>query len=325
MPHLTTLSLGAGLQSSLLCEMAIAGELPRPDVVLFADTGDEPSYVHEQVAYLRHKLQTVNVPLITVRNGHLVEDFYSNSILQTARFATIPLFTHLKDGRRRKPAKATAVPDVTLFDLDDYEQPMSDSATGFGLETQFGRVGRLRRQCTSEYKIVPIEREIRIMLLEMGLATETKNGAIRVKKGVEVESWLGITLDEVQRMKPSRHRWLCHRWPLIEKRMTRADCVHWYKQRGRPVPRKSSCRRCPFHSDAYWLDMKQNQPEDWQEVVAFDHDLRTPAPNGRLRLAATAKGTLYLHRSLLPLDEVSLRHEQQSALFDGCDAGFCWT
>ena len=316
MPHLTTLSLGAGLQSSLLCEMAIAGELPLPDVVLFADTGDEPSYVHEQVAYLRRKLQTVNVPLITVSNGHLVEDFYANG-----RFATIPLFTHLKNGQRRKPAKATAVPDTALFDLDDYEQPASNTATGFGLEAQFGRVGRLKRQCTLEYKIVPIEREIRIMLLKMGLATETKNSAIRVKKEVEVDSWLGITLDEVQRMKPSRHRWLNHRWPLIEKRMTRADCVHWYEQRGLPVPRKSSCRRCPFHSDAYWLDMKQNQPEDWQEVVGFDRDLR----NGRLRLAATAKGTLYLHRSLLPLDKVPLRHEQQTTLFDGCDAGFCWT
>lgn len=56
--------------------------------------------------------------------------------------------------------------------------------------------------------------------------------------------------------------------------------------------------------------MKQNHPDDWHEVVGFDHDLRTPAPNDRLCLAATAKGTLYLHRSLLPLDEVPLRHEQ---------------
>lgn len=315
MPDLTTISLGAGLQSSLLCEMVIAGELPKPDAVLFADTGDEPDYVYDQVAYLRRKLATVGVPLITVSNGNLARDVYSHK-----RFVAMPLFTVLGHGQR---GRRQQVPDeqAALIEIEAYTESEPEHVTGFnGEAVQLIRVGRLKRQCTSEYKIVPIEKEIRVMLLEMRLATETKTGAIRVNPGVTVETWLGITVDEAERMKPSRKQWLRNRWPLIEKRMSRADCVAWYEKRGLPVPGKSSCRRCPFHDDTHWLDMKQNRPDDWREMVRFDHDLRS----GKLRIDATAKGELYLHKSLVPLDQVMLTNQGQET-FNGCDAGYCWT
>jgi hypothetical protein len=290
MTDLTTISLGAGLQSSLLCEMVMAGELPPVDYVIFADTGDEPDYVYQQVEYLRGRLAGAGVPLVTVSAGDLVSDIYG-----PGRFAAIPVFT-----KQTKPV------------------------SGFGLEAEMYQIGRMKRQCTTDYKVVPIERFIRETLIERGKAKRDKTGSIRVAPGVRVETWLGISYDEVQRMKRNKTTWITNRWPLIEKRMTRQLCRQWFTARGLPVPRKSSCRICPYHNDSYYQDMRVNRPDDWQHVAAFDADLRGEG----LRLAATAKGELYLHSSCVPLADIDFSPDngQLPLIEDGdiCDEGYCF-
>jgi hypothetical protein len=72
--------------------------------------------------------------------------------------------------------------------------------------------GMLRRQCTREHKIVPIERELR-----------RRGFGGRGKKAWRVQQWLGISTDEVERMKPARTPWVESRWPLIERRLTPAS------------------------------------------------------------------------------------------------------
>ena len=66
------LSLGVGVQSSTLLLMSLHGDLPRLDAVAFADTGDEPSWVYEQLALLRNECARLGGPEIaTVSAGHL--------------------------------------------------------------------------------------------------------------------------------------------------------------------------------------------------------------------------------------------------------------
>lgn len=283
MSDFTYMSLGGGVQSGTLAEMIAVGELPAPDVVLFADTHDEPEHVYRHIEYLGERLATVAVPLLVVSAGNLVERLTSGH----GRFAAIPAFT-VKGGKR----------------------------------------GRLRRQCTREFKIAPIEHAVRRLLLESGLGKRSANGAIRVGSSVRVEAWLGISLDEVARMKPSRTNWIENRWPLIERRMTRHDCMLWLQRHGLPIPSKSSCRICPFHRDSYWRAMRDESPEDWQHVVDFDASLRDERAG---RFAATATGQLYLHSSCIPLAEVDLRTPEergQMHLFesaeDMCDEGYCF-
>jgi hypothetical protein len=50
------LHLGAGVQSSTIVEMIVEGDLPPVDAVIFADTGNEPKWVYEQVDYLKSRL-----------------------------------------------------------------------------------------------------------------------------------------------------------------------------------------------------------------------------------------------------------------------------
>lgn len=173
-----------------------------------------------------------------------------------------------------------------------------------------GGGGILRRQCTSEFKIIPITKKVRELIgLDKGE---------RAKQGVQVTQWIGISYDEMQRMKESHHQYIEHRWPLIEKRMTRGHCLEWMKSHGYPEPPRSACTFCPYHSNHEWRRMKADDPESWNDAVMIDGLIR----NG----VRGTKEKLYLHRDRVPLQDADLTdpHEHQRVLnfMDECD-GMC--
>jgi hypothetical protein len=80
-----------------------------------------------------------------------------------------------------------------------------------------GEQGMIRqRSCTRDFKIGPITKKIRALA-----------GIKRGQKTRSVIQWIGISLDEATRMKPSREAWAVMRWPLIEARIRRSDCLLW--------------------------------------------------------------------------------------------------
>jgi hypothetical protein len=154
-----------------------------------------------------------------------------------------------------------------------------------------GAGGLSKRQCTRNYKLKPIRRKVR-ELLGVDARGYIAPGS--------VEMWVGISIDEAIRMKPSGARFLVNRWPLIEKRISRRDCMTWLERNGYPVPPKSSCVYCPFRSDAQWRDLRDNDPAGWRRAVQVDARLREPDQVARFR------GELFAHRSCEPLDQVDL-------------------
>ncbi len=165
-----------------------------------------------------------------------------------------------------------------------------------------GKEMPMRRQCTREYKITPIEKKIREL---MGYKPRQ-----RIKENVQV--MLGISCDEASRVKPSRTGWIENSWPLIDARLYRSHCVDIVKEAGLPAPQKSSCHYCPYHSNSYFLWLKNNHPEDWQKAVDFDEAIRVKHPDD----------PMYVHRSLKPLGEVDL-NDYQLSLFDEECEGYC--
>jgi len=178
-----------------------------------------------------------------------------------------------------------------------------------------------RRQCTREYKITPVQKKIRELL---GL----KKGQ-RAPKNTKVELLIGISKDEMVRVTRSRDWWIDNQYPLIfDKQFTRQNCLKWLEERQYPLPIKSACIFCPFHANADWLKIKNNQPEDWKECVEFDKDIRYLYQEYALKhnKGDKFKGvTAYLHRSCTPLDEAELDpHKDQMDMFnDICDEGMC--
>jgi hypothetical protein len=142
-----------------------------------------------------------------------------------------------------------------------------------------GEKGMGRRQCTAEYKLRPLQRKVVELM-----------GGKRPKGGCEM--LIGISMDEVWRMKPSRVQYIKNVFPLIDKGITRQACLRWMEERQYPKPPKSSCIGCPFHSDAQWRALT---PEEFADAVEVDRAIRNQPG---------FKSQQFMHRSLKPLDEV---------------------
>jgi hypothetical protein len=162
-----------------------------------------------------------------------------------------------------------------------------------------GSIGLLGRSCTAEYKITPILQNLRKLC-----------GIKRGEKNLQITQWIGISYDEIQRMKPSRDKWTQHRWPLVEREMRRHDCIAWLKQNGFPEPPRSACSYCPFHNNTEWRKLKYNEPEAFAEAVRVEKELQ------RTKKAAADRSVPWLHRSCIPLEEVDLSTEEDAGQLD---------
>lgn len=162
--------------------------------------------------------------------------------------------------------------------------------------------GMVRRQCTSEYKIQPVMKKIREL-----------HGLKFRQRMPKTEVWLGISLDEIQRMKVSQLPRVDYYYPLIEERMSRGDCYKFFKEKNFPIPDKSSCVFCPYHSDKNWKDLKENHPEQWDQCIKVDEAIRDSSKRG-------LNDKMYLHRSLIPLKDIEFADQQELFM---CEEGFC--
>jgi len=175
-----------------------------------------------------------------------------------------------------------------------------------------GEGGTLRRQCTREFKIDPIHRAVREAL-------GARHGEVIAGKK-RARALIGISRDEADRMRSSGHSWIDNVYPLVDARMARWDCVDTIKRLGLPVPPKSSCVFCPYHSDEQWDWIKRERPQAWARAVAVDESIRDGTRLG-------ANEPAYLHRRKLPLAEVDFdailkERRAQGSLFGDDRGGF---
>lgn len=111
---LKILSCGAGMQSTALalmsCQNALYGKrhppskLPYPLVpiyshVIFCDLGFEPSWVHDQVEFIKEACKTADIPFI-ILDSPLYKDFMEN--FGERRTISIPWWTLGDDGHKSK-------------------------------------------------------------------------------------------------------------------------------------------------------------------------------------------------------------------------------
>jgi len=154
--------------------------------------------------------------------------------------------------------------------------------------------GVLMRQCTRDYKIRPVTNKIREM---MGY----KRYQHVDKTKWRVKILIGISTDEIQRTKKNILKYAENVYPLIEKNMSRNDCLVWMKKNNYPEPPRSACTFCPFHSNQEWHDLKQNKAE-WNEILEIDSLIRNTDKNKNHQ---TDKKEMFLHYSCKSLNEIN--------------------
>ena len=274
---LEVVSAGIGVQSTTVMLMAAHGGItPMPDVAIFADTGGEPAATYEHLEWLQGE-NVLPFPLEVIQWSNLEED-----ILRSAK------------GERGVAGR-----------MEGYLAPP------FRSRNEDGSSGMIRRECTQNYKIEPIQRHTKKLLGMEGQTIRSKEPLVR--------QWIGFSADEFHRAggrSKKQPRWLAKRYPLIEELtgdglgnpgdrwMSLGDCLEWLKRHGYPIPPRSACVFCPYLSNERWRAVR-DVPSDWERATAVDEAIRD-MPQRKLTNLHKG-GLLYLHHSLTPLAEADLK------------------
>lgn len=154
--------------------------------------------------------------------------------------------------------------------------------------------GRLQQHCTRKWKQAAVRQELR----RRGARSATTN--------------LGLTMDEVHRMKTNDKKWETLAWPLIEARLYRATIIDRLKAMDIPFLLSTECDGCPHKNKARW---QRTSPETIEELAVFERRF---------------KGQYFLTDKRIPLKEALAKmNSGQLSLFDddhtACDSGYCFT
>lgn len=247
-----TMSYGGGKQTVAMVTLVLEGKLPKPDLIVMADTGREVKTTWEYLdAVVRPALKQVGMTVEIAQHDLATVDLFS----ENGRKLLLPTFTR-----------------------------------------QCGSVGKMPTFCSVKWK----QRVIRRWLRQQGVK--------------QTDIWLGISLDEAERMKESDVKWTRNIYPLIEMTpMNRNGCIAQIQKFGWPVPHKSRCYMCPNQSPVAWKQMKQLGNGDFEKAVELEGEIQKKDAN------------VFLHPLAIPLEKAVKLSEEQSDMFDGCDSGFCFT
>lgn len=297
-PALRLLSLGAGVQSTTVLLLSARGELPPLDAAIFSDTGWEPPEVYAHLDRIEREIAIpAGIPIKRVRatKGGIRND----ALDPTHRFASMPLFVRVPCDTCSGSGEEH-VPERMILALGEGDADELVPAYAGVCRKCRGRLwtkGMARRQCTSEYKLKPIKAAVRHLL--------GYDHPKPVPRGMWAEQWIGISTDEFIRAKDSDVKYARNRFPLIEEGLSRRDCIRILHQHGYETTPKSACVGCPFHGNRQWRYMRDHQPEQWADAVAFDHAIRHGSASANAK-GQPLRGEMYLHSSLLPLDEAPI-------------------
>jgi hypothetical protein len=253
-----------------------------PDSKLRFDIAIFADTQEEPAAVAKHldHLKSLGTPEIWVRSaGSLGDNLIAGTNSTGQRFVSIPAFT--KDGQ--------------------------------------GKLGMIRRQCTSEFKINVVSRTIRRELL--GLKPRQ-----RVPKGTVIHQYFGISTDEAARAERAKKRFegIKHtipHWPLIEMGWSRKDCLQYLRGKLPYEVPKSSCVFCPYRTNQSWRHLKETDAAGWDRAVKIDAALRD-------KNSVATRGfrqELFVHRSCMPLPVIdfdALAPNTLDPMFGECQ-GMC--
>lgn len=183
----------------------------------------------------------------------------------------------------------------SLATVDLWSGAQGDTTVLPAFTTKAGQIGKLPKYCSQEWKTRVVQRFCR----EHGIN--------------DAEQWIGFTTDEMDRMRVYRddQPWQ-HVYPLIDKRMSRGDCLALIDRLGWPSPPRSACWMCPFRSDEEWKLLKTESPEDLEKAIALEKELQQRDPD------------LWLHKSCKPIGEVKFQ-DHPDLFGKQCNAGGCFT
>jgi hypothetical protein len=279
------LSLGGGQQSTAIYLLAAQGDIPAIDYAVFADTGEEPSWVYETVEELsrfpggppilkRARTDEANQPI------RLGDNLITG---QGGRFASIPAFLRHRNwfSRNGKNAK-----------------------------------GKLPRQCTREFKTDVVDQCIRRELLGLDKG--------QAYKGPRVTQIIGFDFNEGMRIVKTKDRlaktsFSVGEFPLWDMQWKRSDCIAYVKEiLGHDIG-SSACTFCPLVGNAFRRSVRERDPKGWNRACMIDTALRY----SKTRAAQGLESDIYVSDRLVPLGKLNIDEPDGVIDFAQDCEGFC--
>lgn len=269
------LSFGGGTQSSHLLESHFRGEIDY-DYIIFSDTGAEPQFIHDQVAWWQERQKEVGntTPfLITTHNS-----MHRGLEEMLMRY----IFT-----------------DYQRFQMPLYFNKITDDG-------EIIKGGLMPRQCTGDFKIVPVQQAVRNQIkAELGLRQRQP-----MPKNIAIIMDIGFSFDEINRVGgyvSHQSKYIYLAYPLIEDGLTTKDSIQFLVDNKFPSKR-SRCYFCPFNCSGDrardigmdWKEIVDHEPISFLKACYFDIALREIQATGRKNM----KSIPYFHFSRRPLHEV---------------------
>lgn len=274
------LSFGGGTQSSHLLEQHLQGKIDY-DFIVFADTGAEPQFIHEQVAWWQNRQQEYGnkTPFVITTHNSMV-------------------------GGLEEMLMRYILTDYQRFQMPVYCATV-DEKTG-----EIVPAGMMPRQCTVDFKIAPVKQTVRkLVMLELGLMTNQ-----RIPSDIGFIIDIGFSYDEIRRIntyQSPQFKYMKLAYPLVEENLTTADSIKFLEDHNMPLKR-SRCYLCPFNCDGDrdigmdWDEIIREEPLSFLKACWFDEQLRQVQRTG----SKIMRSIPYLHYSRKPLKEVYSKEYQ---------------
>jgi len=297
------LSYGGGTQSAALALMSAAGELPRLEAVVFADTQGELPETYEYLEYVRPILARAKIPFIQTTAGNL----------EAALLSPVPT-----SANATPPAYVTN-PDGTIGRINEYRcsYDFKRRMVTRAVKKLLGPPGHWKRMTVEQW---------------MGFSADELQ---RCKQPNECRCAHPMTDHIAGKCKrcvcASFDRWQRNVFPLVAMRFNRQRTIRWFAENGHPTPPRSACWFCPVSSNERWRQLQNDHPDLWERACHIDETIRDGGGFNK-RGKEPFRGQLFLHRSRVPLRSADLRDKEQvlsedygiDQLFD-CGGDSCGT
>jgi hypothetical protein len=168
---------------------------------------------------------------------------------------------------------------------------------------QSGDYGKLSGFCSARWKVEVVNRYLSRVY-----------GLTRSK----FRKWIGFSFDESKRinrmMQGEEYKRGLIRFPLADGLAIKRDqAIQLVRDMGWPEPPRSRCYMCPNQSNREWHDVQRNYPEQFQEALQIEREIRSVDPHA------------YFHGSFTPLYRVDFSDDEDMfSGYAGCSDGVCF-
>lgn len=264
------LSWGGGTQSTALMLKFVRGEIKdrsgepiKLDYIFFADTNNESEMTYKQVYKVKQYIETTyGQPIyITRKNKELLPDTEAIKLIETGELTNY-----------RSSKYADLFQSHVLFFKGIIKS--TDVMPFWTRDTVTGKVGKTgTKACTFAYKIGQVMKELRLQTGIKRFNPDKHN----------IYMYIGFSVDEFQRSKPSFYPYTENRFPLIEMNLTRGDCINYVEQELGFRPVSSVCNMCYANDIDRVYTIYKNDEKGWLRLLELDKAMGEKSPEHSIK------------------------------------------